>query len=160
MQNVVLAATSGCSMMPGKLNSCSEVVIHRRRTGVQQAPHWRPLPLKQCHVRQRMKSYRGPYTCEPHFNSASSMVAPSVLSGCLWVLPHPSTWLGPTKVCHSIVQEVERACAEACAALSMPMPMTVSLAGGDAARVPSQLLSILRNPDAAIPLTPSLKVLF
>ncbi|CAL8465634.1 g5170 [Coccomyxa elongata] len=53
--------------------------------------------------------------------------------------------------------EVERACAEACAALSMPMPMTVSLAGGDAARVPSQLLSVLRNPEAAIPLTPSLK---
>ncbi|BDA51482.1 mitochondrial Rho GTPase 2 [Coccomyxa sp. Obi] len=53
--------------------------------------------------------------------------------------------------------EVERACAEACAALSMPMPIAVSLAGGDAARIPSQLLSVLRNPDAAIPLTPSLK---
>ncbi len=56
------------------------------------------------------------------------------------------------------MQEVERVCAEACAALSMPMPMAVSLSGGDAARVPSQLLSVLRNPDAAIPLTPSLKV--
>ncbi|EIE18377.1 hypothetical protein COCSUDRAFT_38657 [Coccomyxa subellipsoidea C-169] len=54
--------------------------------------------------------------------------------------------------------EVEAACAEACAELAMPMPLAMSLSGGDAARIPQQLLSILRSPDGAIPLTPSLKV--
>ena len=55
-------------------------------------------------------------------------------------------------------QEVEGACAEACAELGMPMPLQVSLSGGDAARIPQQLLSVMRSPEGAIPLTPSLKV--
>jgi hypothetical protein len=55
------------------------------------------------------------------------------------------------------VQEVERDCASACAALSMPMPLAVSLKGGDISRIPAQLLAVLRQPESAIPLTPSLK---
>jgi hypothetical protein len=50
--------------------------------------------------------------------------------------------------------------ARLCADLALPMPLGVSLAGGrDASRVPGQLLQALRAPEAAIPLTPSLKVL-
>lgn len=54
-------------------------------------------------------------------------------------------------------QEVERDCAAACAALSMPMPLAVSLKGEDISRIPEQLLSVLHQPEAAVPLTPSLK---
>jgi hypothetical protein len=54
-------------------------------------------------------------------------------------------------------QEVERESAAMCAELSMQMPMAVSLRGGDVTRVPGQLLAILRQPEAAVPLTPSLK---
>jgi hypothetical protein len=57
-----------------------------------------------------------------------------------------------------VAQEVESACADACAELAMPMPLAVSLSGGDATRLPQQLLSVLRSPEGAIPLTPSLKV--
>ena len=58
----------------------------------------------------------------------------------------------------SLVQDVERECAAACASLAMPMPLNVSLRPEDLSQLQQHLLMLLQQPEQPVPFTPSLRV--
>lgn len=56
------------------------------------------------------------------------------------------------------LQDVEHACGEACLALNLPLPVSVSLQLGEDRSVYQELIKAAQQPSNAIPETQSLKV--